>query len=217
MMSQGGETRMLSVLPRVAADFGLERRIAPGAVCEIFVGRHVGLDVPIAVKVLRAEHLDDEKLVEQMRLEAHVVPRIRSPHVVQCFHRGVTADGRPYPVFEFLDGDTLEVLIERLRGLDELTAIHFGAELCEALSVTHASGDVHRDVSLRNLIIHQPRGEPALLKLIDFGFACVLDDAREGAAQGAAVKTDPDSTVGTPRFMSPEAAQGRAVDGRADL
>jgi serine/threonine-protein kinase len=197
--------------------FQLTGRHAEGAICEVFKAHHVALDIAVAVKVLKPEYTGDPRFLERMRIEAQVLPRLRSPHIVHCFDRGVTEDGRPFTVLEFLRGDTLESLLATVGKFDELVTVEIGAALLEALSVAHTRGIVHRDVSLRNLIIHRTEHEPPTLKLIDFGFAWITPDAPESAPEPAETP-DHDLAVGTPRFTSPEVALGHgAIDGRSDL
>ena len=204
-------------LARIGENFELTGRHAEGATCEVFKGHHVALDVAIAVKILRPEFAGDPCFLERMRIEAQVLPRLRSPHIVRCFDRGFTDDGRPFTVLEFLRGETLETLLSQLKRFDELSAIEIGLELLEALATTHAHGVVHRDVSLRNLIVHRSEHEPAVLKLIDYGFAWIMPDAPESAPEPP-LKRERGVAVGTPRFTSPEVARGRGdVDARADL
>jgi serine/threonine protein kinase len=204
------------MLPRLSEKLEITGRHAEGATCEVFKAHHVALDIGVAVKVLRPEYVSDPRFRERMRIEAQVLPRLRSRHIVQCFDRGFTEDGRPFTVLEFLRGETLETLLEKLGRFDEASTVEVGSALLEALSAAHSRGIVHRDVSLRNLIVHRSEHEPPTLKLIDFGFACILPGAPESAPEPAE-KPDRDS-VGTPRFMSPEVARGRTdIDGRADL
>jgi serine/threonine protein kinase len=205
------------VLPHLGEKFVITGRHAEGATCEVFKAHHVALDLAVAIKVLKREHAASPRFAERMRIEAQVLPRLKSRHIVQCFDRGITEDERPYTVLEFLRGETLEALLEKLGTFDELATIEVGCEIFEALATTHAHGIVHRDVSLRNLIVHHRELDPTELKLIDFGLAWITPDAPESApepARGSAVE----DVIGTPRFTSPEIAIGRLdIDGRADL
>ncbi|HEX6275792.1 MAG TPA: serine/threonine-protein kinase [Polyangiaceae bacterium] len=204
------------VFPNLGEKFVVTGRHAEGATCDVFKAHHVALDLAVAVKVLKPEHAPDPSFAERMRIEAQVLPRLKSRHVVQCFDRGVTEDGRPYTVLEFLRGETLESLLDRTGPLDELTVIDLGIALLDALSAVHAHGIVHRDVSLRNLIVHHTEHEPPTLKLIDFGFALVLPSAPASAPEPAELVER--VAVGTPRFTAPEVARGDAdIDARADL
>jgi serine/threonine protein kinase len=204
------------VLPNLGEKFVVTGRHAEGATCDVFKAHHVALDLAVAVKVLKPEHARDPSFVERMRIEAQVLPRLKSRHIVQCFDRGVTEDGRPYTVLEFLRGETLESLLERSGRLDELTVLDLGIALLDALATVHAHGIVHRDVSLRNLILNHTEHDAPTLKLIDFGFALVLPSAPASAPEPA--ETVERLAVGTPRFTAPEVARGEPdIDHRADL
>jgi len=105
-----------------------------------------------------------------------------------------------------------------MHSFDELTAIRWGVELCRALDVVHASGVVHRDVTLRNVFIHSTsRAETPELKLIDFALAKRLEHAPAEAAKPLSVPTDPGLIAGTPRYTAPEIVLGKSIDCRADL
>jgi serine/threonine protein kinase len=212
-----GLTDRTVVLPNMGEKFEITGRHAEGATCDVFKAHHVGLDLAVAIKVLKRQHAFDPRFAERMRIEAQVLPRLKSRHIVQCFDRGVTSDGRPYTVLEFLRGETLDAILERAGRLDERAVIDIGTALLDALETTHSRGIVHRDVSLRNLIVHRTEHEPATPKLIDFGFALVLPTAPESAPEPAEFP-ERDAVVGTPRFTSPEVARGVTdIDPRADL
>ena len=117
------------VLPKLPEKFQLTGRHAEGAICEVFKAHHVALDIAVAVKVLKPEYAGDRRFLERMRIEAQVLPRLRSPHIVHCFDRGVTEDGRPFTVLEFLRGETLESLLATVGRFDELVAVEIGAAL----------------------------------------------------------------------------------------
>jgi serine/threonine protein kinase len=210
-------TDHLVALSRIGENFEITGSHAEGATCEVFKGHHVALDIAIAIKVLKPEYAADSSFLERMRIEAQVLPRLRSRHIVRCFDRGFTDDGRPFTVLEFLRGEPLEALLSKLRTFDELMAIDLGLELLEALATTHAQGVVHRDVSPHNLIVHRTELEPTTLKLIDFGFAWIMPNAPESAPEPSS-KREHGVAVGTPRYASPEVAMGRTdIDGRSDL
>src|SRR6266545_2506770 len=217
-MSAEEKVRRLVPLPRVDRKFHLTGLLARGGTCDIFKGTHRDLDVPIALKIVNSQCAEDEEQQARLRYEGRLLSRYRSVYIPHCYDRGVAEDGRPFIVEEFLSGETLQELFDQMHSFDELTAIRWGVELCRALDVVHASGVVHRDVTLRNVFIHSTsRAETPELKLIDFALAKRLEHAPAEAAKPLSVPTDPGLIAGTPRYTAPEIVLGKSIDCRADL
>jgi len=193
---------------------GLLGKGAQGVVVD---AEHVALGKRVVVKVLHERHALDEILVERMRLEAQVLARLRSDHLVAVIDLGTLADGRPYFVMEKLAGRTLQAE-GRARGpLSPREAIDVARQVLAALSVVHRDGLVHRDVKPANVFLCDAEGPGSrLVKLLDFGVAKVLASA-PGAVVNVPAATAGNVAIGTPSFLSPEQACASPVDGRADL
>jgi tetratricopeptide (TPR) repeat protein len=139
-------------------------------------------------------------------LEAALLAELRHPAIVRYVAHGLTTDGRPYLVMEWLEGESL---FKRLaRGpLSAAETIRLGRRVAEALGAAHARGIVHRDIKPSNLILCDGRIEE--VKLLDFGIARL---------QSGLGITQPGTMIGTPGYMSPEQARGQNdVDARADV
>jgi eukaryotic-like serine/threonine-protein kinase len=196
----------------VADRVRLERPLAAGAMGAVWVGRHLALDVDVAVKFIKSEELrDDLRARGRFEREARAAARIKSPHVVQIFDCGITDDGTPYLVMELLEGETLKRRLERSGALppDEVAAIV--TQVCRALGRAHALGIVHRDVKPENLFLLHAEQEP-FVKLLDFGIAKQAEMPPDAAATQSGV------LVGSPQYMSPEQLlRPKQADFRADL
>jgi serine/threonine-protein kinase len=172
----------------------------------------------LVVKLLRRAFAKDAQSVDRMRLEWEALRDLSHPHLVSVIDFGVTRDGRPFVVFERLAGTTVEQEWTR-RTISIHEAATWTRELVSGLGAAHRIKVVHRDVHLGNLFLERPdvertgAGRPRL-KVLDFGFAKVLEGARIRAVVPA---TDQALSVGASRFMSPEAARGGALDERSDL
>ena len=178
----------------------------------VWVGRHLALDVDVAVKFIKSEELrDDLRARGRFEREARAAARIKSAHVVQIFDCGITDDGTPYLVMELLEGETLKRRLERSGALppDEVAAIV--TQVCRALGRAHALGIVHRDVKPENLFLVHAEQEP-FVKLLDFGIAKQAEMPPDAAATQSGV------LVGSPQYMSPEQLlRPKQADFRADL
>ena len=136
--------------------------------------------------------------------EGKIALELRHPNIVETYETGVTKDGRPYIVMEFVEGAGLNTLILNHDAvLDGRRHLLF-RQMAEAIEAVHKAGYIHRDVCPRNFIV-SPDGTQ--LKLIDFGLT--LPYEREYMLPG--------NRTGTPLFMAPEIVRRKATDQRVDL
>ncbi len=136
--------------------------------------------------------------------EGKIALELRHPNIVETFETGVTQDGRPYIVMEFVEGAGLNTLIlNRDVVLDGKRHLLF-RQMAEAIEAVHKAGYIHRDICPRNFIVSP---DAAVLKLIDFGLT--LPCEREYMLPG--------NRTGTPLFMAPEIVRRKATDQRVDL
>jgi serine/threonine protein kinase len=118
----------------------------------------------------------------------------------------VAERSRPYLVMEFIEGETLEALLQRGGALAEEDAVRIAVTVCEALEYLHRKGIAHRDIKPENLVF-RPDGR---LCLIDFGLACTARSRRLTFAKLTSV-------MGTPDYIAPERAEGKRGDHRSDV
>jgi TolB-like protein len=172
-----------------------------GGMGAVYGGRDPELDRPVAIKVMLHSTPD---FVARFRREAQSIARLTHGNVVQVFDFGVDDEGNPYFVMELVDGTPLDrILLERGR-LPAGEAIGLARQAALGLAAAHRAGIIHRDVKPSNLIVDSQ----GTVKLVDFGIA---------RATASAQLTTAASLMGTPGYMSPEQAQGKPVDHRADI
>jgi len=184
--------------------YRVERELGRGGMAKVFLGTDTVLGRTVAIKVLAPQFADDEGFVQRFRREAQAAARISHPCIVSVFDTG-SDDGVHYIVMEFVEGRTLAEFLTGGGRIMPDRAIAIGQDVCRALDAAHAQGVIHRDIKPGNIMIN-PRGE---VKVTDFGIARMTTTA-ETVAQTAAI-------LGTASYLSPEQAQGQAVDGRSDL
>ena len=193
----------------IAERFRLTRLLGEGGMGSVWLAHHLALQIPCAVKFMRAEVAADPGARARFDREAVAAAQLRSPHVVQVLDHGV-CEGMPFIAMEFLDGEDLEHrLAKRGRLLpEEMVAIL--AQVARALTKAHAAGLVHRDLKPANIfLVHDDDRE--IVKVLDFGIAKTTGLATSGQTKTGAI-------MGTPYYMSPEQAQGtKVVDHRTDL
>ncbi len=178
--------------------------LGTGASAHVYLAEDVSLQRHVAVKVLQPGLAADEAFLKRFRAEARSVASLNHPHVLRVFDWGEDND-EPYLVLEYLGGGSLRDLLDRDVRLTHAQAAVLGAEVAQGLAYAHVRGLVHRDVKPANLLFD----EEARVRIADFGVARALAEAAWTEPAGA--------MVGTARYISPEAAEGKPVDGRADV
>jgi serine/threonine-protein kinase len=190
----------------IAGRYRLVRRLGEGGMGEVWVARHLELDVDMVVKLILPSRRQCDRAERRFRREARAAAKLKSPHVAHIHDFG-RWEGHLYLVMELLVGEDLAARLARAHlTLDEATLVV--TQLCRALSVVHAAGIVHRDLKPSNIFLTEV-GEEIVTKLLDFGIAKALDDGRDA--------TDTGAPIGSPGYMSPEQAMGEPVGPLSDL
>lgn len=186
----------------------VEERIGEGAMGIVYRGSHTALEKPVAIKVLRAALARSERLEERFFREARAASSIGHPNICDVSDFGRLKDGSVYFVMEHLVGEPLSALIARGRMPKEQIA-HVVRQVASATGAAHEVGIVHRDLKPDNIFVTSRATEPLAIKVLDFGVAKVADADKKLTRTGR--------FCGTPRYLSPEQAAGRPVDGRSDV
>ncbi|MEZ4390828.1 MAG: serine/threonine-protein kinase [Polyangiales bacterium] len=187
----------------------IDAPLAVGSMGEVFQGTDTLDGGACAVKVLKAEFIDDGVQVQRFEREARTTLSLRHPNVVTVLGSGVL-DGRPWIAMELLEGESLERVVER-GPLSAADAVSVVRQIGAALDDAHGRGVIHRDLKPDNVFVL--RGEGVRVKVLDFGFAKVTDRMLMDGLRTAA-----DTLLGTPLYMAPEQIRSsRDVDHRADL
>ena len=195
--------------------YELVEKLGEGGMGEVWRARHRALVRPAAIKLMRAETLGgslDEmhKIQQRFRREVQATADLESPHTIEIYDFGAAPDGRLYYVMELLRGLDVEDLVTRFGPLPAERAIHLLRQACDSLAEAHARGLVHRDVKPSNLHVCTLGLEADFVKVLDFGLV------KHQRPTNAHVSLD-GMIVGTPAYLSPEAAAGDAIDARSDL
>ncbi len=196
----------------LARRFEIVRLVAEGTRGSVYEAVQLDLRRPVAIKVLPRSLADDPGAMARFRREASVSARLQHPHVAMTTDF-VCEPGEPaFLVMELVAGRSLGDELAIARGpLSQDRVVRIAIQILDGLAVAHAAGIVHRDLTPENVILSQSAGFPDYVRLIDFGIAKVLDEER------TAQLTRTGTLLGTPEYMAPEQALGRAVDPRTDL
>ncbi|NVB38895.1 protein kinase [Pseudenhygromyxa sp. WMMC2535] len=197
------------LIGEVLADrYEIVERVGEGGMGTVYLGRHVTLGKPVALKVLRSDFLDRRDLAERFLREAQAASRIGHENIVDIMDFGQTPEGAPYFVMEHLDGLELDELLDREGRLPWPRARGIVLQIARALSAAHRCGVIHRDLKPGNVLLVNRDANPDYVKLLDFGIAKLEDEA---------ALTHDGCVFGTVAYMAPEQALGTTVDARADI
>jgi TolB-like protein/tetratricopeptide (TPR) repeat protein len=175
----------------------------------VYRARDTRLGRSVAIKLVENPSVDDRGRAQLLR-EAQHVSALNHPHIC-TIHEVGEADGRPFIVMEYVEGQPLSALIPK-GGLSRETVVRYGSQIADALGHAHDHAIIHRDLKTSNVVI-TPDGRA---KVLDFGLA--KRTWHEGAALAATVpQTQPGTIVGTIAYMAPELLQGGAADARSDI
>ncbi|ANH92489.1 protein kinase [Streptomyces sp. NPDC057197] len=189
--------------------YRLTHRLGRGGMAEVFAAEDVRLGRTVAVKLLRADLAEDPVSKARFTREAQSVAGLNHHAIVAVYDSGedvVGGQSVPYIVMELVEGRTIRDLLLNAEAPGPEQALIIVSGVLEALAYSHQHGIVHRDIKPANVIIT----DHGAVKVMDFGIARALHGASTTMTQTGMV-------MGTPQYLSPEQALGKAVDHRSDL
>ncbi len=185
--------------------YAIYHEIARGGMGAVLYGEDPVLERRVAIKIMALGLADDEDAIRRFQREARATASIDHPNVARVYMVGLDEDGAPFLAMEYVDGAPLEQLIKDRVSVSWSGVCDLMIQASEGLRAAWKQGVVHRDIKPANLMITSDWK----VKLVDFGLAKVFRDE--------SFKTVAGMVMGTPRYMSPEQAQGREADVRSDV
>jgi eukaryotic-like serine/threonine-protein kinase len=211
-VSSGDDSAVGQVLD---GQFRLEELIGAGSMARVYRAHQLGVGRDVALKLLRREHLGRADILARFQSEAALTARLSHPHVVgvHAVSRAVSdasVQAEPYVVLEWLAGPSLTQALRAAGGRLPLErALHIVLALSDAVGEAHARDLVHRDLKPDNVLLVHRGDDTDFVKLLDFGLAKELGEAADP-------RTRAGSILGTPRYVSPEGAEGRPASPASD-
>ena len=191
--------------------YQIEGRLGAGGMGEVYRGRDIRLDRPVAIKVLSSVLSETPALAERFEREARLLSSLNHPHICVVYDVG-QALGISYIVMELLEGETLAARVAR-GPLPVHQATSIALQIASALERAHRVGVIHRDVKPENVMLTK-----AGAKLLDFGLAKPTPIAADVASPTQSLKATGQGTIlGTIHYMAPEQLEGRPADARSDI
>lgn len=186
-------------------DYLLMRRLGRGGMADVYLAEQKSLRRQVAFKVLHANLADDDSYVKRFHNEAQAVAALVHTNIVQIHEVGCIA-GVHFIAQEYVAGQNLQQALSRRGALEIDLAVDVMRQVAAALHRANERGIVHRDIKPENILLASD-GE---VKVADFGLARIAESENVGLTQVG-------MTLGTPLYMSPEQAEGKATDHRTDL
>jgi serine/threonine-protein kinase len=194
----------------VGDKYRVMRLIGTGGMGTVWEGVHTTLATRVAIKFIRPQFAEQPEARARFEIEARAAAKLKTKHAVQIYDYGVTPEGLPYIVMEFLDGESLSDAIIARESLPPNEVAYIIGQAARALTKAHEAGIVHRDLKPDNIFLARADepvdGLPYVVKLVDFGIAKIFEEA---PAPGTPPRpmggpTREGTVIGTPNFMAPE-------------
>ena len=197
-------------------NYHIVRLLGEGGFGGVYLAENPLIERRAAVKVLHTALAQDAELVRRFLNEARAASAIRHRNIIEVFDAGVTPEGAPYILMEFLEGVSLQKRLADQGRLALPQALEVARQAGSALAAAHAAGIVHRDLKPENLFLVPEAGAPGgeRVKVLDFGIAKI----KHASKTGGTMRTQTGLIMGSPAYMSPEQCKDSAdVDLRSDI
>jgi serine/threonine-protein kinase len=189
------------------------QKIGSGGMGAVYKALETEMNRMVGVKILHPKLANRKDLVSRFRREARAMSQLTHPNTVKVFHFGELEDGSLYIIMEFLDGKNLNQSVRAEGPFAMERALPILIAVCGALDEAHKAGIIHRDLKPENIFLCQSAGLRDYPKVLDFGLAKV---GERQMRPGSVILTQEGMVFGTPEFMSPEQAQGKALTPASD-
>lgn len=185
--------------------------IGEGGMGVVYLARHQLMDRLVAIKMLHAHLVSNATSLKRFQQEARTASLLTHPNIITVHDFGVTDDGRPYLILDYVQGRGLKEVIEQEGLLSPERVVRISSQVCDGLSLAHSKGVIHRDLKPSNIMLLKDGQDE--VKLLDFGIAKLLP---QSGIQSQSL-TASGEVFGTPLYMAPEQILGFPTDARSDI
>jgi beta-glucanase (GH16 family) len=185
----------------VAGRYRIVSLLGRGGMGEVYRATDLTLSQPVALKFLPDSGPDHLRALERFHSEVRIARQVSHPNVCRVYDVG-EADGMPYISMEYVDGEDLASLLQRIGRLPGDKALEIARKICAGVAAAHDKGVIHRDLKPANIMLDR-RGNVVVM---DFGLAAVAAELRGAEARS-----------GTPAYMAPEQLRGEQVTAKSDI
>jgi serine/threonine protein kinase len=198
--------------PRFLGTYEFLGQIGAGGMGVIYKARQIVINKMVAVKMVHS-HLVSPEAFQRFQIEGKAAQLITHPYIIAVYDFGMTANGSPYMVMDYVKGKTLAEVISQEGTLSNTRFLRIFTQVCEALVHAHSKGVLHRDLKPSNIMLIQDNSGREEIRIMDFGIAKLVNDT-ESSGQHL---TKTGEAIGSPLYMSPEQARGENTDFRSDI
>lgn len=193
----------------IGAKYEILSFLGKGGMSVVYKAKQHPINRIVALKMLLAHLSKNEGSVRRFLQEATAAGQLTHPNVVSVFDFGLTEDGQPYLVMDFVKGESLAQVISARGPIPYRDALPLFMQICEGLNLAHEKGVIHRDIKPSNLVVEE-RADGKHARIVDFGIAKMLDAESQQLTKTGEI-------FGSPFYMSPEQCEGRPLDNRSDI
>ncbi|HEY9788193.1 MAG TPA: serine/threonine-protein kinase [Candidatus Obscuribacterales bacterium] len=193
----------------VGGKYVINSILGEGGMAVVYQAFDCLIERDVVIKVMKAWLASDEKANERFKRECKLTAQINHPNVIRVYDGGLLDEWGPYLVMEYVKGETLRSIIEKMGALPLDIACKIIIQILRGLAEAHSAGIVHRDLKPDNIIITRAGGSSVSVKILDFGIAYLV--------AGAQKLTQTGRLVGTPAYIAPEQLKDKQIDERTDL
>lgn len=187
--------------------------LGTGGMGVVYKARHLLMKRIVAIKMLHESLTANEVMRKRFEQEAQAISALNHPNILTVYDFGVTEDNKPYLVVEFLEGTSLEEVLNEEGALESQRVEHIFQQATSGLAQAHEKGIIHRDLKPGNIMLITVGDQKDFVKIVDFGIAKLVQESTE---QNIGL-TATGEVFGSPLYMSPEQCRGRKLDPRSDI
>ena len=192
--------------------YEIEEKIGGGAMGEVYKAKHRLMKRQVAIKMMHPQTISGASALKRFQKEAEMASALNHPNILTVHDFGVSDEGSPYLVMNYLEGKSLTDVIENNGHLPVDRALHIFRQICQGLGHAHEKGVIHRDLKPSNIMLVTLDQDPDFVQILDFGIAKQLTPET-----GSDSLTRTGEVFGSPHYMSPEQCRALPVDARSDL
>lgn len=206
-------TLTLPVERQIDGKYRLEQLLGKGGMGAVYEATDARLERRVAIKIITGRLFGDSAALRRFEREARASARLNHPNIITVYDYGAIGAEGAYLVMELIRGVTLRAELKQAGTIAPAVAAEYFDQLLEGMKAAHASGVIHRDLKLENVLIARQQGGHPLVKILDFGLAKLrlLNTTDPNSL------TAPGTVMGTFGYMSPEQLTGGEVDERSDI
>jgi eukaryotic-like serine/threonine-protein kinase len=187
--------------------YSIGEKLGAGGMATVFKGLQLSLQRPVAIKVLSHSLQDDDDMRLRFSRESLIIARLNHPNIIHVIDQGITEDGCPFFVMEYVNGVGLDSVI-RQGGVSLGRSLDICIQITKALAYAHKNGIVHRDIKPANVLVDFEGS----VRVLDFGIAHFFDE------ESGVSHTGKGDVMGTYAYMAPEQQESAdRVTAKSDL